>query len=105
MHLEIQLPTKVNTLGSSGMWRRSSRSIRNELFLSGSILHVNHEAVLDILLLNSMLGLVDIVHGDYPNICDYAMFGAEVNHFLGLLNTANQGACYKFLFVCQYPSD
>src|SRR5690348_5945332 len=51
--------------------------------------HVDDEAVADVVLEQSLIGLVDLVHGDELDLGVDVLLGAEIEHFLGFRNAAD----------------
>src|ERR1700689_2485630 len=54
--------------------------------------HINHKPVLHITLEQTLVSLINLLNLDHLNVGGEAMIGAEIEHFLGLLNTADAGA-------------
>jgi hypothetical protein len=48
--------------------------------------HVDHEAILDVLVEHALPGLIDLLNGNYLNVSRESMLGAEIQHFLSLCN-------------------
>ena len=65
----------------------------SHIFLSVSLgfkgSHVNREAILHIGLEHSFVGFVDFLDRNDFDICSDVVFTAEIEHFLGLRQTAN----------------
>jgi hypothetical protein len=51
---------------------------------------INHEPILHLALLQPLIGLVDLLHVDHFHVASDVVLGAEVEHFLGFGQTADQ---------------
>src|ERR1700730_14588673 len=77
-----------------GVYHRHARKV-NELFPANRLLergHVDYEAILNVALEQALVGFVDLLDFDQLDVGSDALFGAEVEHLLGFLDTANRGA-------------
>src|SRR5450830_76284 len=52
--------------------------------------HVDYETILHIAFEHALIGFIDVCNLDHLNIGSNAMFSAEIQHFLGFLDTADQ---------------
>ena len=54
--------------------------------------HINNEAIFHVALDQAIVSLIYVLNGDEFDIRSDVMLAAEIQHFLGFFDTANQGA-------------
>lgn len=72
-----------------------NRELLRLLFVSQRVENVNGEAIVHVILQEALHCSVDIVNGNIFHVAHDALFPAEVQHLLSLLNAANQAAANR----------
>lgn len=55
--------------------------------------HIDHETIADVALDDTLVGLIYLLDGNKFDIAEDTVTAAEIEHFLGFLNSADQRTC------------